>query len=682
MKKKLLVFCIIIITFFCFDITSYADTIDAYVAGNSVIIRKKPTKQSDSLGKLNYGDNIKLTTGILIDEEGTSGVDVVCTDKWYQIEYNSINGYMCSTYVTIVKKTVETEDTTSAKTDYESSLKEAGFPSSYWEGLVALHEKYPNWVFVANRLNVEWDATLNAESVDGNSLTDGNIGMYDMGPESFNYLTDTFIPKELSTRFNASDKAISYYMDPRNWLIEKYIFQFEDLSYHTSYQTLEVVKETFTTSGNPDGVLKSHSEKYIAAANQVIDGISYSISPVHLATRTRQEVGMKNDRTQILGTSTAKYLDFTLTGYYNFFNIGAYADKNTTSPITRGLAYAAGPDCAVCGFSSTYGRPWNDPQKAINGGAQFLISRYFLRGQNTIYYQRFNVNSTKPFSNQYMTSIEAPASESTITYSSYREQNMLNEAIVFNIPVYINMPETASPRPTNGSQNNHLKSISINNTPINNFAHDTYSYDVVVANGTNNVNVSGEIINSKATISGNGTIDISQNKTINLSVTAENGDVQIYTLNFLYDDQVVLSPSEILNNTAVKNDGTIIHSISLGMNSTDLITLFNNASSTATVIIKDAAGNVKNNTTLATGDVVSITSNSENKEYPISVLGDPSGDGKVSIADLLKIQKQILGASSLSSVYLKSADINSDGSVTILDLLKVRKYILNVITSF
>ena len=70
----------------------------------------------------------------------------------------------------------------------------------------------------------------------------------------------------------------------------------------------------------------------------------------------------------------------------------------------------------------------------------------------------------------------------------------------------------------------------------------------------------------------------------------------------------------------------------------------------------------------------------KSKSFVISIIGDVSGDGEVTILDLLKVQKHLLGSSKLSSEYLISGDTNGDAEVTILDLLRVQKYILKSIT--
>ena len=61
--------------------------------------------------------------------------------------------------------------------------------------------------------------------------------------------------------------------------------------------------------------------------------------------------------------------------------------------------------------------------------------------------------------------------------------------------------------------------------------------------------------------------------------------------------------------------------------------------------------------------------------YPKS-FRDTNGDGKVSALDLLRVQKQIIGASKLSGTYKTAGDTNKDGKVSALDLLQVQKQII------
>ena len=54
----------------------------------------------------------------------------------------------------------------------------------------------------------------------------------------------------------------------------------------------------------------------------------------------------------------------------------------------------------------------------------------------------------------------------------------------------------------------------------------------------------------------------------------------------------------------------------------------------------------------------------------IVVTGDVSGDGKVTITDVVKLQKSVVGSASLTGAYAKAGDISGDGKITITDVVQ------------
>lgn len=68
--------------------------------------------------------------------------------------------------------------------------------------------------------------------------------------------------------------------------------------------------------------------------------------------------------------------------------------------------------------------------------------------------------------------------------------------------------------------------------------------------------------------------------------------------------------------------------------------------------------------------------------YTSDVYGDASADGKIAIADVLKIRKYIAGLESEDGLSILAADANGDGSISIADVLLIRKYIAGLITEF
>ena len=115
-------------------------------------------------------------------------------------------------------------------------------------------------------------------------------------------------------------------------------------------------------------------------------------------------------------------------GYYNYFNIEAYASGGMTA-VQRGLWWAS--------QSGSYGRPWNTQEKSIIGGAEYYGTNYVKVGQDTFYLKKFNVQGDNLYKHQYMTNVQGAASEAAVYAKAYSEE-MRQSPLVFKIPVYNN----------------------------------------------------------------------------------------------------------------------------------------------------------------------------------------------------------------------------------------------------
>ena len=58
------------------------------------------------------------------------------------------------------------------------------------------------------------------------------------------------------------------------------------------------------------------------------------------------------------------------------------------------------------------------------------------------------------------------------------------------------------------------------------------------------------------------------------------------------------------------------------------------------------------------------------------VTGDLSGDGRVTITDMVRLQAHLLGKTPLTGAALQAADLNGDGQVTITDMVRLQAYLL------
>ncbi len=245
-------------------------------------------------------------------------------------------------------------------------------------------------------------------------------------------------------------------------------------------------------------------------------GAQSGVNPYVLAAMIIQEVGKGGSRS-VSGTSSG------YEGYYNFYNIGAYT-TDSMDAITRGLWYAS--------QSGSYGRPWNTPEKAIIGGADFYGANYVKAGQDTFYLKKFNVQGANIYKHQYMGNVVAAASEGYHMSEAYNDE-LKKTALEFKIPVYNNMPSSPCAKPAlDGSPNNKLSGLGVEGfalTPT--FNMDTSSYDLIVDNSVSSVAIWANAIDSKASVSGTGNIDLQSGiNEIKINVKAENGTVREYVL--------------------------------------------------------------------------------------------------------------------------------------------------------
>jgi beta-N-acetylglucosaminidase len=275
-------------------------------------------------------------------------------------------------------------------------------------------------------------------------------------------------------------------------------------------------------------VTRSYSETFIAAAQ-------YSgVSPYHLASRAKQEVvtGTTSLSSSVSGTVSG------LEGLYNFYNIGAY---NSTAPggaVANGLKYARNGTTDQA-LNAQYLIPWDNPYDAIVGGAYIIGSNYIKRGQNTTYLQKFNMTPTSTFGHQYMANVEAPNAEAKKTFAAYSV--MSDNPIVFSIPVYMNMPETAPmvPQPAL-NPNNWLKTLKIDGyslTPTFDLNKDQI-YSLIVGADVTDINITAATASKKASVTGTGYIYLQPgDNQLVISVTAENGNVRDYMINVVRETQ-------------------------------------------------------------------------------------------------------------------------------------------------
>lgn len=458
-------------------------------------------------GTVSYGDSLT----ILSETTDSSGA------KWYKISCGNVTGYVSAAYVQLTSSGSQG----SSDADFESYMTKQGFPESYKPYMRKLHEQHPKWIFTAQKLGVDWNTALKEECVVGRNLVHSSAlaswksmekGAYDFNGGYWYGLDGSWVA--------ASKEIIMYYMDPRNFLNDTYIFMFENQSYDPSYQTESGVKtilaDTFMSGSYtcPDTKKKyTYSQTFMDAAKKS------GVSPYHLASRCRNEQGV-NGAPQSLGTVKG------YENYFNFFDIQAYATSTMTA-AEMGCKYAKTTN-------PTYLLPWTNQYKSIVGGSIFLGTGYITKGQDTLYLQKFDMvdGGNGLYYHQYMTCVFGQANEAISLKNAY-SQDILNSAMEFKIPVYNNMPDKLCPKPTSsGDNNNYLKSLSVSGTSISpKFDKFTTSYTAKVNAEVSSVTVNANPLGKSAKVSGKGKVSLKTGEnTVKVTCTAASGVKRTYTI--------------------------------------------------------------------------------------------------------------------------------------------------------
>ncbi len=232
------------------------------------------------------------------------------------------------------KTTVERQDVVTDEA-FEAALTNAGFPDSYKPYLRALHTKHPNWTFETLQTNENFNDALfhehRASAIQGGTqyylVEDGKY--VQSGNDKGWYVPNI--------------ETLAYYMDPRNFLNEQYIFQFESLLYnenHTEAMIQSIIKGSFM-----DGISILDNQSY--ASIFIEAGKTSGVSAVYLAALSLQESG-HNGGAATTGKAF-EYKGVNYSGLYNYYNLGASSGAET--PYKAGLVFASGGSCTICSNS-------------------------------------------------------------------------------------------------------------------------------------------------------------------------------------------------------------------------------------------------------------------------------------------------------------------------------------------
>lgn len=544
-------------------------------------------------------------------------------------------------------------------TQFESQMKAAGFPTSYLDSLSALHKKYPNWQFEAVSTGLNWDDVIKNESKNGVNLVpkSGNDSTKSTASGAYDWTTNTWTIYDGSSWVAASSTYIAYYMDPRNFLNDTDIFQFESLSYSKSQTRAGVsaiLAGTFMAKEieDADGTTLNYADAFMKI------GETRKISPYHLASRVRQEQGTGGTSSLISGTYSG------YEGYYNYFNFGA-SGVGSAAVIKNGLAYAKS-------------KGWDTRYKSLDGGAQLLAKNYISVGQDTLYFQKFNVvNASNLYGHQYMSNLTAAYTEGRKLGQGYTDKQ---QAFVFRIPVYTSMPDQASAFTATGNPNNYLNTLSVTGQTLTpGFTGATTSYSLVVDNSVESIKVNATAVASTSTVSGTGTVSLKVgSNTVSVKCKSQSGSTKTYKLTVVRQEGE--EASKVPTSKTYTVGSKYITGIQPGTKASTV--LKNLTASGATLKLVGTDGKEKSGA-VVTSDVVQLYDGSGKKisSYTIVIYGDVNGDGEINVLDMIKVNRHVLGLTKLSGAYLEAGDANRAGDgVNVLDMIYINRHSLGLAT--
>jgi uncharacterized protein YgiM (DUF1202 family) len=218
MRKHFILFILFLVSIFVLPLTVLANS-TGFVMGDFVSIRSSKSTGASLLATVIYGTNLTI-----LENDGT----------WMRVVYDGQNtGYILSRYVAEYSKITKNDP------DYCNYLKQSGFPDSYCPYLSYLHSIHPNWTFKASRTGIDFYTAVNSEGLNEIQLTASNSGLLKKYIDAY---AASGRVVEGSNWYEANKKVTAYFMDPRNFLLEKTMFMFQTLSFNDAVDTPDAVR--------------------------------------------------------------------------------------------------------------------------------------------------------------------------------------------------------------------------------------------------------------------------------------------------------------------------------------------------------------------------------------------------------------------------------------------------------
>ena len=170
----------------------------------------------------NYAKVVTVPNGTTLNITSKSG-------NWYAVNCRlngtSYSGYVSSTYVKI-------------------SYITYSVPSIYQSYINQVKAEHPTWQFRFLYTGLNWADVVKAQTKKNMNVVNSQTNPISFRSTTINYnsSTNTYTPTEGSTWFQAHGQVVQHYLDPRNFITDTSVFQFEELTYVSGVHTISGVK--------------------------------------------------------------------------------------------------------------------------------------------------------------------------------------------------------------------------------------------------------------------------------------------------------------------------------------------------------------------------------------------------------------------------------------------------------
>ena len=517
------------------------------------------------------------------------------------------------------------------------------------EQIQQLKTKHPNWSFKILYTDIDWNEAIGKEYL-GHGSSPKNLVPKTHNSSWICNICGVDKAYDNGSWRCASKSGIEYMMDPRNSINEADIFQFEELT---------------STGSDVNIVKKMTNGTFLQGREQEITNIANTkgVNAYYIVARLIQEQG-KSGSELISGK----------TGYYNAFNFGA-SGSTSEQVIANGLAYAKK-------------KGWDTLEKSISGGVDLIANEYIKIGQNTLYFQKFNVTKKSTFAHQYQQNLFAAKTESATLRNTYLDIESYDSKHTFIIPVFKNMPPKACLTPDGNStatsgadlvKINVTTSLKLRKAPEDSTKVDWLWKDEIVARlekGRTKINGAYWDKIQKA----NGNVGYAPRETFDYETDYKLYLVPINTTNGSNNSgNNSNSNGNNSNNNSNNNENKYHNTVKVLINDEKKIIKVS-PDAIAKDILEAFGGSVKitkadgsflngENDNMATNFIVKDT-------YTVIKKGDANADGIVNSFDYIRVMNYIMGRKQLNGYEKEAADANNDGIVNSFDYIRIMNYIM------